>query len=185
MPQTATVRVGDEDGFFVGVGGVLNVLASWRKLKLRNQKRQNRPPTTGAHAAAEGHSNPYARPYRGKAEGAGLSGRHGENSMRLYADGNFRFGLAAGDWVAGHMHARRWHLRRFAFAKESATGPEEGAATSTREGVASAIVCDGVSTAAVVFAPEYGNEDDHQIRSHICSRDCAGSTGPDRLAPEA
>jgi len=51
--------------------------------------------------------------------------------------------------------------------------------------VASAIVCDGVSTAAVVFAPEYGNEDDHQIRSHICSRDCAGSTGPDRLAPEA
>jgi hypothetical protein len=37
--------------------------------------------------------------------------------------------------------------------------------------VASAIVCDGVSAAAVVFAPEYGNEDDHQIRSHICSRD--------------
>ena len=30
-------------------------------------------------------------------------------------------------------------------------------------GVASAIVCDGVSTAAVVFAPEYGNEDEHQI----------------------
>jgi hypothetical protein len=29
--------------------------------------------------------------------------------------------------------------------------------------VASAIVCDGVSTAAVVFAPEYGNEDEHQI----------------------
>ena len=29
--------------------------------------------------------------------------------------------------------------------------------------VASAIVCDGVSAAAVVFAPEYGNEDDHQI----------------------
>ena len=37
--------------------------------------------------------------------------------------------------------------------------------------VASAIVCDGVSTAAVVFAPEYGNEDDHQIGSHICNRD--------------
>jgi hypothetical protein len=29
--------------------------------------------------------------------------------------------------------------------------------------VASAIVCDGVSAAAVVFAPEYGNEDEHQI----------------------
>jgi len=37
--------------------------------------------------------------------------------------------------------------------------------------VASAIVCDGVSTAPVVFAPEYGNEDDHQIGSHICNRD--------------
>jgi cobalamin-dependent methionine synthase I len=31
------------------------------------------------------------------------------------------------------------------------------------DGVASAIVCDGVSAAAVVFAPEYGNEDDHPI----------------------
>jgi hypothetical protein len=51
--------------------------------------------------------------------------------------------------------------------------------------VASAIVCDGVVTVAVVFAPEYGNQDDHQIGSHLCSRDCAGSTGPDRLAPEA
>jgi hypothetical protein len=29
--------------------------------------------------------------------------------------------------------------------------------------VASAIVCDGVSTGAVVFAPEYGNEDEQQI----------------------
>jgi hypothetical protein len=29
--------------------------------------------------------------------------------------------------------------------------------------VASAIVCDGVSAAAVVFAPEYGNEDEHPI----------------------
>ena len=29
--------------------------------------------------------------------------------------------------------------------------------------VASAIVCDGVSAAAVVFAPEYGNEDEHQV----------------------
>ena len=29
--------------------------------------------------------------------------------------------------------------------------------------VASAIVCDGVSTAGVVFAAEYGNEDEHQI----------------------
>jgi len=37
--------------------------------------------------------------------------------------------------------------------------------------VASAIVCDGVSAAAVVFAPEYGNEDDHPIGSPICSRD--------------
>ena len=61
-------------------------------------------------------------------------------------------------------------------------------ATYTRAGskrVASAIMCDGVSTAAVVFAPEYGNEDDHPIRSYLCSGDCAGSTGPDRLAPEA
>jgi hypothetical protein len=24
-------------------------------------------------------------------------------------------------------------------------------------------VCDGVSAAAVVFAPEYGNEDEHQV----------------------
>jgi hypothetical protein len=32
-------------------------------------------------------------------------------------------------------------------------------------------VCDGVSAAAVVFAPEYGNEDDHPIGSPICSRD--------------
>lgn len=32
-----------------------------------------------------------------------------------------------------------------------------------KQRVASAIVCDGVSAAAVVFAPEYGNEDDHQI----------------------
>ena len=53
------------------------------------------------------------------------------------------------------------------------------------DGWPSAIVRDGVSAAAVVFAPEYGSEDDHQIRSHICSRDCAGSTSPDRLAPEA
>ena len=30
-------------------------------------------------------------------------------------------------------------------------------------GVASAIVCDGVSAAAVVFAPEYGNEGEHPI----------------------
>jgi hypothetical protein len=51
--------------------------------------------------------------------------------------------------------------------------------------VASASVRDGVSAQAVVFAPAYGNEDDHQIRSHICSRDCAGSTSPDRLAPAA
>jgi hypothetical protein len=46
-------------------------------------------------------------------------------------------------------------------------------------------VRDDISAAAVVFAPEYGNEDDHQIRSHICSRDCAGSTGPDSMAPAA
>ena len=36
-------------------------------------------------------------------------------------------------------------------------------ATAAANRVASAIVCDGVSTAAVVFAPEYGNEDEHQI----------------------
>ena len=32
-------------------------------------------------------------------------------------------------------------------------------------------VCDGVSAAAVVFAPDYDSEDDHQIGSHICRRD--------------
>jgi hypothetical protein len=51
--------------------------------------------------------------------------------------------------------------------------------------VASASVRDGVSAAAVVFAPDYGSEDDHQIRSHICSRDCAGSTSSDSLASAA
>ena len=51
--------------------------------------------------------------------------------------------------------------------------------------VASASVRDGISAAAVVFAPDYGSEDDHQIRPHIFSRDCAGSTSPDSLAPAA
>ena len=51
--------------------------------------------------------------------------------------------------------------------------------------VASASVRDGISAAAVVFAPDYGSEDDHQIRPHIFSRDCAGSTSPERLAPAA
>ncbi len=51
--------------------------------------------------------------------------------------------------------------------------------------VASARVRDGVWAQAVVFAPEYGNEDEHQIRSHICSRDSAGSTSPGSLAPAA
>ena len=51
--------------------------------------------------------------------------------------------------------------------------------------VASASVRDGISAAAVVFAPEYDSEDIHQIQSHICSRDCAGSTSPDRLASAA
>ncbi len=51
--------------------------------------------------------------------------------------------------------------------------------------VASASVRDGISAAAVVFAPEYGSEDDHPIRSHIFSRDCAGSTSPERLASAA
>jgi hypothetical protein len=52
-------------------------------------------------------------------------------------------------------------------------------------GVASASVRDGISAAAVVFAPDYGSEDDHQIRSHIFSRDCAGSTSPESLASAA
>jgi TatD DNase family protein len=51
--------------------------------------------------------------------------------------------------------------------------------------VASASVRDGISAAAVVFAPDYGSEDDHQIRPHLFSRDCAGSTSPDSLAPAA
>ena len=51
--------------------------------------------------------------------------------------------------------------------------------------VASASVRDGISAAALVFEPYYGSEDDHQIRSHIFSRDCAGSTSPDSLAPAA
>jgi hypothetical protein len=52
-------------------------------------------------------------------------------------------------------------------------------------GVASASVRDGISAAAVVFAPDYGSEDDHQIRPHLFSRDCAGSTSPESLAPAA
>jgi len=51
--------------------------------------------------------------------------------------------------------------------------------------VASASVRDGISAAAVVFAPDYGSEDDQQIRPHLFSRDCAGSTSPDSLAPAA
>jgi hypothetical protein len=51
--------------------------------------------------------------------------------------------------------------------------------------VASASVRDDISVAAVVFAPDYGSEDDNQIQSHICNRDCAGSTSPDSLAPAA
>ena len=53
------------------------------------------------------------------------------------------------------------------------------------EGVASASVRDGISAAEVVFAPDYGSEDDHQTRPHLFSRDCAGSTSPDSLAPAA
>ena len=77
-----------------------------------------------------------------------------------------------------------WHRRLIArkFDGSKNRPPGKGASASgeieelvlqlARENrVASAIVCDGVSAAAVVFAPEYGNEDDHQIRSHICSRD--------------
>ena len=51
--------------------------------------------------------------------------------------------------------------------------------------VASASVRDGISAAAVVFAPDYGSEDYHRLRSRIFSRDCAGSSGPDSLASAA
>jgi hypothetical protein len=62
----------------------------------------------------------------------------------------------------------------------------QGAEGSPQDrGVASASVRDGISAAAVVFAPEYGSEDIHQIQSHICSRDFAGSTSPDGLASAA
>jgi hypothetical protein len=52
-------------------------------------------------------------------------------------------------------------------------------------GVASARVRDDISAAGLVFAPEYGSEDYDQIRSHICRRDCAGSTRAESLATEA
>ena len=77
--------------------------------------------------------------------------------------------------------ARRWQTRMLAAASPEAEQP--GCLQSKR--VASASVRDGISAAAVVFAPEYGSEDDHQIRSHICSGDCAGSTSPDSLASAA
>jgi hypothetical protein len=63
--------------------------------------------------------------------------------------------------------------------------PVRAALIARLDGVASASVRDGISAAAVVFAPDYGSEDDHQIRPHLFSRDCAGSTSPDSLAPAA
>jgi hypothetical protein len=51
--------------------------------------------------------------------------------------------------------------------------------------VASASVRDGVSPQAIVFGPEYGNEDDQQNGSLICRRGCTGSISPDSLAPAA
>ncbi len=51
--------------------------------------------------------------------------------------------------------------------------------------VASARVRDDISAAAVGFAPDYGSKDDHQIRSHIFGRACAGSTSPGSLASAA
>ena len=51
--------------------------------------------------------------------------------------------------------------------------------------VASASVRDGISPQAVVFAPDYGSEDNNQIQFHICSRACAGSTSPESLASAA
>ena len=60
-----------------------------------------------------------------------------------------------GDWLRGQVMQV---LRRKAKDEES-----RRLAAWAEDGVASAIVCDGVSTAAVVFAPEYGNEGDHQI----------------------
>jgi hypothetical protein len=53
------------------------------------------------------------------------------------------------------------------------------------ERVASASVRDGVSPQAIVFGPEYGNEDDQQNGSLICRRGCTGSISPDSLAPAA
>jgi hypothetical protein len=51
--------------------------------------------------------------------------------------------------------------------------------------VASARVCDGVSAQVVVFAPDYGSEDNEQIGPGICSSHCAGATSPGSLAPAA
>jgi hypothetical protein len=61
-------------------------------------------------------------------------------------------------------------------------GPAGNKPGGSDHGVASASVRDRTWAVAVVFAPDYGIEDDHQIRSYIFSRDCAGSTSPDRLA---
>ena len=53
------------------------------------------------------------------------------------------------------------------------------------DGAVSASVRDRIWAAAVVFAPDYGSEDNNQIQSHICCRDCAGSPSADRLASVA
>ena len=48
--------------------------------------------------------------------------------------------------------------------------------------VASVRVCDGVSASVVVFAPDYGNENNNRIDRHLCRRRCASSTRSGSLA---
>ncbi len=51
--------------------------------------------------------------------------------------------------------------------------------------VASVRVCDGVSAPVVVFAADYGSEDNDRIGPRICRSHCAGATSPGSLAPAA
>ncbi len=51
--------------------------------------------------------------------------------------------------------------------------------------VASVRVCDGVSAPVVVFAADYGSEDNDQIGPRICRSHCAGATSPGSLARAA
>jgi hypothetical protein len=71
-----------------------------------------------------------------------------------------------------------YYYSRFVFCSSATTA-------FTAKRVASASVRDGVSAQAVVFGPDYCSEENNQIRSHICGRDCGVSISLGSLAPAA